>query len=423
MALPALREPQRLSKRYLLGNGRYCDSGSTHVYMAFRMASVNQIVSRRMIYHVLPESEPLSAERGGALAHTVANLMKIDPMRVAVCPSTDSTWGFDAGRIITVPGLSAYGRLRARQYYPLWVLAPLVRRMFQPMISRLVPGDVVWVHNRPVFSAALSSPVHQKGAKIAYQFHDALGVRIARRCFAEAKPDAVIFVSDFLRRYWVQHVPDLKNTHVIHNGADAEQFFPAAAESIPNPIPVILFVGRLHPTKGAHVLLDALRILNERGVRAKCRIVGSAYSGDSKSTPYVEQISLNCSENVEFRGHCAANELAVEYRTADVLCCPSICQEAFGKVNVEAMACGLPVVASSVGGIPEIAAHGGVRLVHAGNAEEMADALQEILTNPQLRAKLSREARASFEKHFTWSGALAHYKQIAASLESVAIAA
>ena len=370
-----------------------------------------------MIYHVLPEVEPLSATRGGALAHTVANLLRMDPTRIAICPGTDATWDIPAAQMLSIPEMSIYGRIRGRRHMPYWVLAPLIRLIFRKLLSRLLPGDIVWVHNRPAFAASLCGPVHTRGAKLVYHFHDGVDPRHARRCFTAVRPDCVVFVSDYLRDYWMQHIPTLTNTHVVHNGADPEQFFPLdPSPSGSSRIPVVLYVGRLDPLKGTHVLIEAVRVLNERGVRLICRMVGSSFSGASKTTPYVEALVRNCPENVEFLGHCAANELGKQYRAADVLCCPSIWQEPFGKVNIEAMASGLPVVASKVGGIPEIAAYGGVCLVEPDNVTKLAESLQKILENNSLRITMSCEARLSFQKHFTWDAALAQYRRIVGPL-------
>jgi glycosyltransferase involved in cell wall biosynthesis len=83
--------------------------------------------------------------------------------------------------------------------------------------------------------------------------------------------------------------------------------------------------------------------------------------------------------NVEFKGYRSAKDIGEEYRAADILCCPSIWQEPFGNVLIEAMACGIPVVATRVGGIPEIAAEGGVQLVEPNSAVELANALQKLI--------------------------------------------
>ena len=301
--------------------------------------------------------------RGGALAHTVANLMKLDPSRVAVCPGFDDSWGIDPSRIIAIPKLDLFGKLRARRFYPLAITGAILRWMFQDFIAILKPGDVVWCHNRPVFAAALANLIHSKGVKLVCHFHDGIDPRSAKMAFSAVTPDAAIFVSDYLRRYWMAHLPQLKNAHTVHNGADEECFHPRrSATSVCNAVPVVVFAGRLHAQKGVHVLIEAMRILQSRKVTASCKVIGSSFSGNSHPTQYAKGIMDSAPANVQFEGHCPATKIAEQFRNGDILCCPSIWEEPFGKVIVEAMACGLPVVASRVGGIPEIASAGGVLL-------------------------------------------------------------
>jgi glycosyltransferase involved in cell wall biosynthesis len=115
---------------------------------------------------------------------------------------------------------------------------------------------------------------------------------------------------------------------------------------------------------------------------------------------------------MRFIPHLLATEIAQEYRGADILCCPSICQEAFGKANIEAMACSIPVVATRVGGIPEIAAEGGLLLVNPNSAQELADSLQSLIEDKDLRKKLGREGFASFRRRFTWEINVKRYNEI-----------
>jgi spore coat protein SA len=209
----------------------------------------------------------------------------------------------------------------------------------------------------------------------------------------------------------------LKNTYSIHNGADETRFYPAASgDRPPNPVPVILYVGRLHPEKGVHVLMAAMRILQERNVAAVCRVVGSSFSGGSKPTAYAKSLVRHRPSNVEFADFRIQTAIAEEYRSADILCCPSIFQEPFGSVNIEAMACGVPVVASRVGGIPEIAAEGGVILVEPNSAMQLADALERLIKDKDLRAKIAMDGLSSFRRRFTWPTIFKQYQEVTDAL-------
>jgi spore coat protein SA len=370
-----------------------------------------------MIYHVLPDLEMFSAFGGGALAHTVANLMKLDPSRSVVCLSADDTWRLPKERIHVMAGLQKFARIRGRRHLPPLITGPIYRSVYRPLLDLLQPGDIVWLHNSPGVGTALQKQLRRKSVRIVYHCHDAVDHPALRLAFEALRADAYIFVSEFLRNYWTGVIPTIKTHYVIHNGASEELFYPAPAGSKPeNAIPVILFVGRLNREKGVHVLLDAMKILQQRKIAAVCKIVGSAFSGGSKPTPYVEALLATQPANVEFIGFRSATAVADEFRAADLLCVPSIWQEPFGKVNVEAMACALPVVATRVGGIPEIAREGGILLVEPDSALELADAFAKLLADPTLRVKLSNEAVDAFRRCFTWRRALDKYAQVVQTL-------
>jgi spore coat protein SA len=141
-------------------------------------------------------------------------------------------------------------------------------------------------------------------------------------------------------------------------------------------------------------------------------VFGSLHAGGSKASTYMKSLFKTKPSNVEFKGFRSAKEIADEYRTADILCCPSIWQEPFGNVVIEAMACEIPVVASRVGGIPEIATEGGVQLVEPNSPGELADALQKLIEDKGLRTKLAAEGLTSFQRRFTWSNINNQYQEI-----------
>jgi spore coat protein SA len=370
-----------------------------------------------MIYHLLPELEQFCMRRGGAISKNVSNIMRFDDSRVVVCSASDSLWGFPPERIIVIPEVLSYGKLKGHRFLPSWITGPFFRHVFRPLLSRLEEGDIVWCHNQPYFAAALEQAVHAKGAKFILHAHDPYVPRTARIAFASFNPDAWVFVSESLRQRFLRLLPGLKNSYAVYNGADERLFYPLPEEARQtNAVPVVLYVGRLHSWKGAHVLMEAMRILQKRSVPAHCRVVGSSFSGGSKATSYVRSLHRSSPANVEFAPYRDATEIAQEYRAADILCCPSIWQEAFGNVNIEAMACGIPVVATRVGGIPEIAADGGIYLVEPDSAVEIADGLQKLIEDRELRLRMGAEGIESFRRRFTWSVVCKEYQNIAASV-------
>jgi spore coat protein SA len=120
--------------------------------------------------------------------------------------------------------------------------------------------------------------------------------------------------------------------------------------------------------------------------------------------------------NVEFRPYCSGKELADMFRESDIFCAPSIWEEPFGMVNIEAFASGLPVVSTHGGGSAEVFVEGGGILVDRGSTDQLVDALRKLIADPALRKQIAAEGQASFRKNFTWDMARARYRDIVTGL-------
>jgi spore coat protein SA len=370
-----------------------------------------------MIYDLLPEVEVFCTQRGGAISKIVANLMRFDDSRLAVCSAASDSWGFEKDRALVLPELSTYEKIRGTRYLPAWVKGIFYRRVYRPLLSRLKAGDIVWCHNQPYIAQALESSIDAAGAKLVYHSHDRHITNTAVSAFEAITPEAWVFVSEALRQRYLARFPLLQNTRVIHNGADESLYYPDPAAGTPDSdVPVILYVGRLNEEKGPHVLVEALRLLQGRQVKAFCKLIGSAFAAGAKPTAYVKSLYKASPPNVEYLGYRAPAQAAPEFRAADIVCVPSICEEGFGSVNIEAMACGVPVVATRIGGIPEIATEGGIVLVEPNSPEQLADALQKLIEDGDLRAATGAQGLASFQRRFTWAAIAEQHRELVASL-------
>jgi len=278
--------------------------------------------------------------------------------------------------------------------------------------SHALPEDVVYVHNRPEFAAAIHCAYPRRRFKLVLHMQNSHLLHHPKE-FARCA-DLTVFCSTFLLQEARQYVGEIRSA-VIPNGADASCFFPGNLEALADP-PIVLFVGRLIRLKGAHVLVEAMRLLQQRGSSARAIFVGSAVFGINQDTPYLREMKGCAPSNVVFAPYKTGVKLAEEFRRATVFCCPSVFEEPFGMVNVEAMASGLPIVATDVGGIPEVFCEGGALLVPRGDPERLADALERLLLNRDIRSRLAREGRQSFRKNFTWDVVREKYYAALASL-------
>jgi glycosyltransferase involved in cell wall biosynthesis len=252
--------------------------------------------------------------------------------------------------------------------------------------------------------------------------------------------DVVIGCSGHIARKVVSRFPALASKcTVVFNGADVEHFVPSIESVVVNPPEAlrILFVGRISPEKGVHLLVDAFKTVAERFPTAHLDLVGGvgslpaeflvALSDDPlvKSleafygTDYLAEIRKRIPEHlkdrVTFHGNQSHAELVSHYARATVFVNPSL-SDAFPLTVVEAMAAGLPIVASRVGGVPESVADGvtGV-LVEPNSAEALASGLCRVLADSGLRRRMAVAARDRALKLFSWqaiaNSAVAAYRR------------
>ncbi len=359
----------------------------------------------RTVFHLLTEAEPFSEFRGGAISRWVANVLRHDSGSIVVCPSSDESWGFSPDRVRQSERLRIYGQIRKISDRTPWrVRKPALRSVLAPSVKDLRQGDILWVHNRPDFAAAMAPVTRAAKASLVLHLQNSHIVDWPEEIIRDLHVDRLIFASRFLQEEAQAKYPKLGGATVLYNGADHSVFYPDETKPEPaNDVPVVLFASRLVPEKGVHIFLDAMRVLHDGNIGAKGVVVGAAHFGSKNNSEYIQKLHHMAPSNVEFHEYCVGKQLAQKFRQADAFCFPPVWQEAFGLVNVEAMASGLPVVATRSGGMPEIFAEGGALLVNRNSVQELADALSGIVRNPSLRKAIATEGYASFRRNFTWS--------------------
>lgn len=205
---------------------------------------------------------------------------------------------------------------------------------------------------------------------------------------------AQVFVSNALKEQAFQAGLNNKKMTVIHNGVN-EKVFSIGKKKTINNAKNILAIGNLETVKGFQFLIDAFLIVSKQYDQPVfLKIIGN---GSLKSALVEHTHKTSLDDLVNFIPLMPQTELVKHYQQADVLCVSSL-QEGFPCVVVESMACGTPVVASHVGGIPEIINTTSGILVPPGHPEALANALIESLEK-QWNPNLIRER--VLEK-FTW---------------------
>jgi len=162
---------------------------------------------------------------------------------------------------------------------------------------------------------------------------------------------------------------------------------------------LVLFAGRLEFEKGVQTVLTALERLVDRVGAVRFLIAGvGTYSDELRLL--VDELSLG--HRVLFTGFLEERSLRLHYAAADVAVAPSL-YEPFGLVATEAMACGTPVVVSDTGGLREIVVEGTGLTFPPQDAEQLADRLAEILTDPSLAERLVARGRERIRARYDWA--------------------
>jgi glycosyltransferase involved in cell wall biosynthesis len=179
-------------------------------------------------------------------------------------------------------------------------------------------------------------------------------------------------------------------------GVDLERFAPARPAGRGGPLRVG-YVGRLEERKGVQVLVDAV----SQAHGCTLEIVGA---GPQRPELEARIESSGAADRIDLVGYIAARDLPARYRGFDVLAVPSLETagwiEQFGRVAVEAMACGVPVIASDSGALPEVVGDAGV-LVPPGNALAWACTLERLARDPTEQQRLADAAHARAQ-HYSW---------------------
>jgi len=213
--------------------------------------------------------------------------------------------------------------------------------------------------------------------------------------------DAIIALTEDMKKR-IQNIHD-RSVFVIPNGVDLERF-----GELPQEIPdkeskltdekVIIFIGTLRPVKGVRYLIEAMRMIAEGYKRTRLLLVG-----DGEERGYLEKLvnKMGLEDCVSFIGR-VPHERALTYMvTSDVFVLPSL-SEGFPMTILEAMACGLPIVATRIGGLPEVIEDGRSGfLVEPENPKEIAERVLLLLEDNELRKRISLNNKERVEK-YSW---------------------
>ena len=378
------------------------------------------------VYHILGESESFSRRSGGAAAQWIAGVISAAGLQhetVVVCADADDSWGFpyvwvapEMGKISLLPRPlqhPIFWRRRARFY----------SHLLKGFASRLQPQDAIFVHNRPEMALAMvwAQQGKQQRNPVVLAMSDSRLAHAPRPMVRHVagRMAKVAFPTEYLYHQAFEKYRLHMRTAVMPFGADEQVFYPDELRAQPE-LPQIAYVGPLTEQRGVHVLLEAMRLLLQRGVRVELCIVERQDPGESlESIPnrtareeYLRRLQALSGPNVRIAPYMGLEHVADVMRNAVAVCCPSLDAEAFGLSNVQAMASGVPVAASCVGGIPEVFADGGGLLIPPGDPAGLAHAIERLLGRTGLSRLLRQEGYASYQRSFSWASIARSYTEL-----------
>ncbi len=375
---------------------------------------------------------------GGAGVHVeylTRELARLDDGRHTVQVLCFGDQSIRAGNL-TVQGVRPDCRLPSRDPRRQKTLDPLLRDL--AMAGLLDDADVVHCHTwytqlagclvKEFTGAALVLTTHSLEPHRPWKAEQlGTGYRVSswveRTAYENA--DGVVAVSQSMREdvHSLYGVP-YDRIRVIHNGIDLDQYRPTPDRAvltrygIDPATPYVLFVGRITRQKGIIHLVSAIK-----HVRPGVQVVLCAGAPDTKEIgremeERVEQARREAPNPIVWAAQMVPKEDIIPlYSQAALFVCPSV-YEPFGIINLEAMACGTPVVASSVGGIREVVlpeetgllvpldAWGGTNFEPRDPdrfARDLAAGINRLLDDPALRAEMGRRSRERVEQFFSWS--------------------
>jgi glycosyltransferase involved in cell wall biosynthesis len=310
--------------------------------------------------------------------------------------------------------------------------------------------DIVHLPNQMQFASLLKRA--RPGVKVVVHIHQdelaQLDLELLRRDLADV--DAVATVSEFVTARARARLPDMAaRIHTIGNGVDVLRFRPAPRVRHLEPRALerrpfrLLYVGRIAPDKGVHLLTKAVDLLIREGVNFELTLIGKPglmpydllsrlLGADEQALAAVREfygrslrgwlakeilrqgrsygnelragLSPAAAMRVRFLGTVPLPALIGAYRAADLLVLPSIWQESYGLPVAEAMACGVPVLASASGGVPELIEDGVTgKLIPRLDGPALTHALRGLAADPAHLREMGRAARIRAQRLLTWA--------------------
>ena len=369
-----------------------------------------------------PELYPIPPIRGGAtelfIEKVAARFKNWRPVVIGVSdpelPDREVRHGAEYFRI-PMQGWRGWLYRRYRRYFPFYDQA------VAQLIAQVQP-DLIHVHNRPLLAQYLKANFGSLPVILhMHNLNESLGQREKPRPGLVIPLEGFVACSHFvLERESGRLGAGALLRRVVYNGVEVEAFDSlwengARVARVREPYllsdePTVLFAGKLREAKGVHILLAAMERDWQTLPLTVLVLVGGTEYGRGRTmreTPFLQELRRQIARargRVVLTGFIPPVEMPDAYLLGDVFVGPSQIEEGLGLVFLEAAAAGLPVIATRMGGIPEVVRDDetGLLLQQKDDAGELAVKITGLLRDQQLRKRLGQQGREWVRHNFSW---------------------
>jgi glycosyltransferase involved in cell wall biosynthesis len=289
-------------------------------------------------------------------------------------------------------------------------------------ILRAVDPDIVHVHFVPgeardyfYYRACRRLVVSTYGSDVVFEADAPPPAHTVRRITSLLKQAAcVTATSQFLQKETRRFLADRLPIRVVPFGVDCDRFKPER-RSVSHGSGIVLgFVKTLSPSYGPDILLEAFAAIHSQRPSTRLILAGA---GPMASSLRARSVELGLGESVDFVGRVPHRDVPRLMQRLDLFVMPSVVRESFGVAALEASACGVPVVASAVGGVPEVVLHGrtGV-LIPPRDADALATACIGLIDQPSIRESMGAAGRRYVLSRYDWRNTAAQMRMMYESL-------
>jgi glycosyltransferase involved in cell wall biosynthesis len=337
---------------------------------------------------------------------------QFEPMVVTHKNYTDKTYVFDGIKVRCYDSVNIGFRLGIPYAIP-------TITSFKTFLESVKSSDLIHVHGHPYLSSFLAAKIAKKYSKpLVLTQHNTFieygsslwdhvewlnDYAIGKQVLKEA--DKIVVVSNATGNYVLSIGADPEKIRVLHNGVDVNRFRPLAGvknemrkkRGIPKDSSVVLTVRRLVYKNGIDTLIESAKKAIKKNPRLVFLVVGKGPDFE-KVKEKIEQLGMQ--KNFRLTGFISDENLPFYYNVADFFVLPSKSGEGLPLVALEAMACGVPVIATNVGGISEVMKEDYGKLVPPNSPDSLAEAILEF--SQRELSSLKKDLRVMIEQKYSW---------------------